>query len=291
MIPLLVALASANPAAPQGVADPQPPAEPSTAPAGLRVRVFLRDGRTFDAELVDRGGGVLRVRRAGQLETYPDADVREVLELDRLREDKGGPATPAHLGHLHLPSAIGPARGALALRLTPATAGVTYGVLGWLAVSAGVQGDLTGSGTFPSPALVTGLDLHVAPLPWLHGSAGLRAFGYRTGLTVYATGAVTLGSPDVNFTLAAGPPHAWAGRFGAFDEVGYGAAMNVRILRFTSLVAEAWLSSGREHDVAAGGAARFMRGAFSADLGVIASGRSALPWVALAWTPARRALP
>ncbi|MFT3915663.1 MAG: hypothetical protein QM704_16575 [Anaeromyxobacteraceae bacterium] len=217
--------------------------------------------------------------------------MREVLELDSLREDKGGPATPAHLGHLHLPSAFGPARGALAVRVTPATAGVTYGALAWLTVSAGVQGDLTGSGTFPSPALVAGLDLHAAPLSWLHASAGLRGFGYRRGLTVYGAGAVTLGSPDVNFTLAAGPPHAWAGRFGAFDRVGYGAAMDVRILRFASLVAEAWLSSEREHDLAAGGAVRLMRGAFFADLGVIASTRSALPWVGLAWTPARRAQP
>jgi len=283
---------------------PGEPAEPAGAAAGApagaarvdepparRVRVFLRDGRTVEGELVERGAGVVRVRRDGAVETFADREVRVVLELDSLREDRGGPPDPGLLRHVHVPSAFGPGAGVMVIGVTPADLVATYGVARWLSATAALQGGLVPGGTFPSPALSLGADLRAAPERWLHVSAGLRVFGYLKGVTAYATGAVTLGSPSAHVTLQAGPPLAFGSRFGAFDEVGYGAAFTVRVLRNASVVGEAWISSGGSHDVAGAASARYIAGRIALDAGVIGSTRSVLPWIAIAWTSARREAP
>jgi len=249
------------------------------------VRVFLRDGTTVDGRLLDRENGRLRIKiTGGGLRTYDEAQVRLVLPLDDLREDRD-PVDPARAFHLGTPTACAPGRGTYGVGATAAEpVRVTVGLADWLTLSAGATMPLYQGRVTPVGATLTATG-SLRLTSWLGASGGLRTFAGRGSVTGLLFASVTAGSPSFHATLYAGPPVPASGRMGDFPSTVVSAAGRARLTPYAALMAEVWAAPRVERRVALGAVGiRIFGQRIAGDFGAMMSTRGTLaPWLALSW--------
>lgn len=261
---------------------------PEAPPQPGVVRVFLKDGRTVHGTLLSRDGGGVRVRTPdGQELALGAGEIRDVLVLDQLRADRGGPPDPALGSYVTLPSAFRLRGGQLRLRASAAEPGtVALGVTDWLEIAGGATAPLfVGAGSSPLGGAADAT-VHRAVLDWLSASGGVRVFGERAGTSAVLHAELTAGTPAVNATLYAGPPLPGAGRLGSFQEVVCGLGGAGRLTAHVAILAEAWVTPRTEAPEAAGAVAlRVLGTSLALDGGLLLStDRTLAPWLALGWT-------
>lgn len=266
-------------------AEPEPPAQ--------RVRVFLRDGRTVEGDLLEQDASRVRIRTPdGETQEYRTPEVREVFHLSELRSDKGGLPDPARGHYLYVPSAFGLGAGTYQVSATTvAVPTLAYGITGWLSVSAGLIAPLMYGTPIPELGVTGAVTASVEALSWLRVAGGVQATSGQGGTAVLLFGAVTAGTPALNLSLYAGPPMPEAERLGRFDEVIVAVAGGARMSRRTGLLLEAWVTPRFDSPEALVGLAfRAIVGEHLAlDVGAMATTGSALgPWLSVCWTDAWR---
>lgn len=267
---------------------------PEPAPGPEQVRVFLRDGRSVDGELVERDPDRVRIRTPdGKTVEFQAADVREVFHLAELRADRGGPVDPARGHYLFVPSAWGLAGGEYQVAFTAAEVpSLALGVTDWLTVSAGLVAPLLYESPVSNPSVSASLTASVEALPWLRAAGGFRGIAGPFGQTLFLFGTITAGTPTAHVSLYAGPPMPDAGRFGRFDETIAAVAGTARVTGWSSILFESWVTPRRDQPEAfVGLAARaFVGDHLAIDAGGFATTASQWgPWVALTWTGRWRA--
>lgn len=266
---------------PSGLAA-DPPRQPGV------VRVFLKDGRTVQGQILSRDEGGIRVRTAGGEElAFGAGELRDVLVLDRLRADRGGPADPARGHYVTLPSALRLRGDELRVGASVAEpVSVAIGVTDWLELSAAGSAPLFDRGESSPRGGAFGAAGNLELRRWLRMGGGVRVFTGGEGTTAVLHAEVTAGTPAVSATLYAGPPVPGAGRLGSFEEVVVGLAGVGRLGRNVAAVAEAWVTPRGDAPEAAGAIALRVLGArLSVDTGLLLSTDSTLaPWLALGWT-------
>ena len=267
---------------------PEPPPGPG------QVRVFLRDGRSVDGDLVERNPDHVRIRTPdGKTVEFQAADVRGVFHLAELRSDRGGPVDPARGHYLFVPSAWGLAGGEYQVAFTAAEVpSLALGVADWLTVSAGLVAPLLYEHPVSNPSVSASLTASVEVLSWLRAGGGFRGISGPFGQTLFLFGTITAGTQTAHVSLYAGPPMPDAGRFGRFDETVAAVAGTARVTGWGSFVFESWVTPRRDHPEAfVGLAARaFVGDHLAIDAGGFATTATAWgPWVALTWTGRWRA--
>ncbi len=263
--------------------------EPKAAPGPREVRVFLRDGRTVEGDLVERNDDRVRIRTPdGGTQEFQPSEVREVFFLSELRADQRGQPDPARNHYLHVPSAFGLGAGTYQVAATtielPA---VAFGVTDWLTLSAGAIAPLMYGTPIPRPGVTGALTASIEALPWLRAAGGVRAFGGPGGPALLLFGTVTAGTPSLHVSLYAGPPAPEAARLGRFDEVIAAVAGAARLSNRTGLLIETWVTPRLERPEALFGLA-FRALPFdhlALDVGAVATTAAAVgPWLAVGWT-------
>jgi hypothetical protein len=261
---------------------------PGPAPAPGQVRVFLRDGRTVEGDLVDRRDGGVRIQRPdGSMQEFQESEIREVFSLSELAADRGGLPDAARGRYLYVPSAFG--LGAGRYRVTATTVEVpevAYGVTDWLSVSAALIAPLMYGTPFPQPGLTGAVTASVEALPWLRAAGGVRATSGQGGSAVLLFGTVTAGTETSHLSLYAGPPMPEAGRLGRFDEVIVAAAGTVRVTRRSGLLMEAWVTPRLDQPEALIGLGIRLLAAerVTVDVGAMATTAPNWgPWLAVSW--------
>lgn len=266
---------------------------PEPEPSAQRVRVFLRDGRTVEGDLVEQDESRIRIRTAeGEAQEYRASEIRQVFHLSELREDRGGPSDPARGRYLYVPSAWVLRAGQYQVAVTTAEVpDMAVGVTDWFTVSAGLVAPLLYGHPAPDVSVTASLTAGFEALSWLRAAGGLRGVTGPAGQAVFLFGTVTVGTPTTHLSLYAGPPMPEAGRLGRFDETILALGATARLASRASLLFEAWVTPRRdEPEVLLGLAARVLVGDQLAidggALAVVAGGWG--PWLAVSWTGAWR---
>ncbi len=262
---------------------------PEPAPGPEQVRVFLRDGRSVDGELVERNDSRVRIRTPdGGTQEFQPSEVREVFFLSELRADRGGQPDPARNHYLHVPSAFSLGAGTYQVAATaielPA---VAFGVTDWLTLSAGAIAPLMYGTPIPQPGVTGALTASIEALRWLRAAGGVRALGGPGGPALLLFGTVTAGTPSLHMSLYAGPPMPEAGRLGRFDEVIAAVAGAARLSNRTGLLLETWVTPRLERREALFGLAfrALPVDHLALDLGAMVTTAAAWgPWLAVGWT-------
>lgn len=263
--------------------------EPQAAPGPRAVRLFLRDGRTVDGELVEQNDRRVLIRTpGGGTQEFQPFEVREVFFLSELTPGRAAPADSARGHYLYVPSAFGLAAGSYQVAATPAELpSVAVGITDWLSISVAAVAPLLYGLPLPDPGVAAAATASVEALPWLRAAGGVRATSGPEGRAALLFGTVTAGTPSLHVSLYAGPPMPEAGRLGRFDEVIAAVAGAARLTRRSGVVLETWVTPRRDRpDALVGFAIRALPvERLAVDVGAVSSSATKLaPWLAVRWT-------
>jgi hypothetical protein len=266
-----------------------PPLPPRCAPGGdLPVALTLPGGRRVEGVVTRRCEGSATLR-------LPDGTSLTVRDSDLGSAAGALPAPPRppprpwrsdvlRLRSLASPTALAPGHGEIVASTAQLTLAVEVGLLRHLSARLASTAPFLYAEPF-GRTLDASVGAHAAAGP-LHVRAGVQASVASTARPmVYALGAATLGGPDAQLTLYAGPPlpgGAQAGDFGA-RILSLGGAY--RISSFLAITGEAWMGLEGSRELAGAGALRLLNEPVAVELGaaVLPGSTRVAPWVAAAW--------
>jgi hypothetical protein len=261
---------------------------PAATPGGTPALVVFRDGQQLRGRLVarDESGITLELEGGGRIVIPATAILR--VDLARPGQAEVHSPDPNRTRYLYSPTGFMLKGGEGYLSQTELLlTSVYYGVTDHLTIGLGTAVPFL---FVKDGANLTGtLRVGGSVGEYVHLAAGVQGFwlpGVEAGTTAgFLFGTVTLGTPDLNLGVSAGPPFV-AGTAG--NDVGrvlVSVSGNARLSEHVALVTENWLAPSSSTGYALGFAVRFIGQRLGVDAGLVfvEGAQVPLPWLDFTW--------